>query len=253
MSYFKLIPSKSAKAYKNLTKNLNISDQFKKINDLYQDFLTFYNKKYKFVKEYGFKNLKTEQKFKGLEKLNKSIKRILSVLKFCSLNTIIQKLAEDASIYIKRNFPTCVIITYLHIWKSKRNKTIKYVYDEWTRLKNCSYYFETIDGEFEYFNKTNIWFKIRKENILNLNDKSKWLREINFKVFWLRIILCIGFFFWFYIANMTNVKEVMKHGQKNIRSNNRSMASWQEAVCKKIYIFSIHAFSQKSFVTVFWW
>ena len=96
MSYFKLIPSKSAKAYKNLTKNLNISDQFKKINDLYQDFLTFYNKKYKFVKEYGFKNLKTEQKFKGLEKLNKSIKRILSVLKFCSLNTIIQKLAEDA-------------------------------------------------------------------------------------------------------------------------------------------------------------
>ena len=59
MSYFKLIPSKSAKAYKNLTKNLNISDQFKKINDLYQDFLTFYNKKYKFVKEYGFKNLKT--------------------------------------------------------------------------------------------------------------------------------------------------------------------------------------------------
>ena len=34
MSYFKLIPSKSAKAYKNLTKNLNISDQFKKINDL---------------------------------------------------------------------------------------------------------------------------------------------------------------------------------------------------------------------------
>ncbi len=43
MSYFKLIPSKSAKAYKNLTKNLNISNQFKKINDLYQDFLTFYD------------------------------------------------------------------------------------------------------------------------------------------------------------------------------------------------------------------
>ena len=64
MSYFKLIPSKSAKAYKNLTKNLNISDQFKKINDLYQDFLTFYNKKYKFVKEYGFKNLKTDLFFK---------------------------------------------------------------------------------------------------------------------------------------------------------------------------------------------
>ena len=68
MSYFKLIPSKSAKAYKNLTKNLNISDQFKKINDLYQDFLTFYDNKYKFVKEYGFENLKDEQKFKGLEK-----------------------------------------------------------------------------------------------------------------------------------------------------------------------------------------
>ena len=112
MSYFKLIPSKSAKAYKNLTKNLNISDQFKKINDLYRDFLTFYDKKYEFVKEYGFENLKDEQKFKGLEKLNKSIKRILSVLKFCSLNTIIQKLAEDASIYIKRNFVTCVTITY---------------------------------------------------------------------------------------------------------------------------------------------
>ena len=68
MSYFKIIPSKSAKAYKNLTKNLNISDQFKKINDLYRDFLTFYDNKYKFVKEYGFENLKDEQKFKGLEK-----------------------------------------------------------------------------------------------------------------------------------------------------------------------------------------
>ena len=64
MSYFKLIPSKSEKAYKNLTKNLNISDQFKKINDLYRDFLTFYDKKYKFVKEYGFENLKYEQNLK---------------------------------------------------------------------------------------------------------------------------------------------------------------------------------------------
>ena len=60
MSYFKIIPSKSAKAYKNLTKNLNISDQFKKINDLYCDFLTFYDNKYKLVKEYGFENLKEE-------------------------------------------------------------------------------------------------------------------------------------------------------------------------------------------------
>ena len=60
MSYFKLIPSKSAKAYKNLTKNLNISDQFKKINDLYQDFLTFYNKKYKCVKKYDFWKFKDE-------------------------------------------------------------------------------------------------------------------------------------------------------------------------------------------------
>ena len=89
MSYFKLIPSKSAKAYKNLTKNLNISYQFKKINDLDQDFLTFYDKKYEFVKEYGFENLKDEQKFKGLEKLDKSIKTVLSVLKFCYLNNII--------------------------------------------------------------------------------------------------------------------------------------------------------------------
>ena len=141
MSYFKLIPSKSAKPYKNLTKNLNISDQFKKINDLYQDFLTFYDKKYEFVKEYGFENLKDEQKFKGLEKLDKSIKTALSVLKFCYLNNII--------IYI--------------FWKSKRNKTIKYIYDEGTRLKIHNYYFETIDNEFEYFNKTNIWLKIRKE------------------------------------------------------------------------------------------
>ena len=68
MSYFKIIPSKSAKPYKNLTKNLNISDQFKKINDLYRDFLTFYDNKYKLVKEYSFENLKDEQKFKGLEK-----------------------------------------------------------------------------------------------------------------------------------------------------------------------------------------
>ena len=89
MSYFNLIPSKSAKAYKNLTKNLNISDQFKKINNLYWDFLTFYDKKYKFVKEYGFENLKAEQKFKCLEKLDKSIKTVLSVLKFCYLNKII--------------------------------------------------------------------------------------------------------------------------------------------------------------------
>ena len=112
MSYFKLIPSKSAKAYKNLTKNLNISDQFKKINDLYLHFLTFYDKKYKFVKEYGFENLKDEQKFKGLEKLDKSIKTALSVLKFCYLNTIVQKLVEDVSICIKRNFAICVTITY---------------------------------------------------------------------------------------------------------------------------------------------
>ena len=89
MSHFKLMPSKSVKAYKNLTKNLNISDQFKKINDLYRDFLTFYDKKYEFVKEYGFENLKDEQKFKGLEKLDKSIKTVLSVLKFCYLNNII--------------------------------------------------------------------------------------------------------------------------------------------------------------------
>ena len=121
MSHFKLMPSKSVKAYKNLTKNLNISDQFKKINDLYRDFLTFYDNKYKFVKEYGFENLKDEQKFKGLEKLDKSIKTVLSVLKFCYLNNvslnsyfkqIIQKLVEDVSIYIKRNFVTCVTITY---------------------------------------------------------------------------------------------------------------------------------------------
>ena len=121
MSYFKLIPSKSEKAYKNLTKNLNISDQFKKINDLYRDFLTFYDNKYKFVKEYGFENLKDEQKFKGLEKLDKSIKTVLSVLKFCSLNNVSlnsyfkhnsSKIVEDVSIYIKRNFVTCVTITY---------------------------------------------------------------------------------------------------------------------------------------------
>ena len=82
------------------------------------------------------------------------------------LNTIIQKLVEDVSIYIKRNFVTCVTITYKIIiyifWKSKRNKTIKYIYDEGTRLKIHNYYFETIDDEFEYFNKTNIWLKIRK-------------------------------------------------------------------------------------------
>ena len=60
MSHFKLMPSKSVKAYKNLTKNLNISDQFKKINDLYQDFLTFYNKKYKCVKKYDFWKFKDE-------------------------------------------------------------------------------------------------------------------------------------------------------------------------------------------------
>ena len=69
---------------------------------------------------------------------------------------------------------------YLHIFKSKRNKTIKYIYDEWTRLKICNYYFETIDNEFEYFNKTNIWLKIRKENILNLNDK---LNNLSYKTF----------------------------------------------------------------------
>ena len=51
-------------------------------------FLTFYDKKYEFVKEYGFENLKDEQKFKGLEKLDKSIKTVLSVLKFCSLNNV---------------------------------------------------------------------------------------------------------------------------------------------------------------------
>ena len=121
MSYFKLIPSKSAKAYKNLTKNLNISDQFKKINDLYRDFLTFYDNKYKFVKEYSFENLKDEQKFKGLEKLDKSIKTVLSVLKFCYLNNVSlnsyfkhnnSKISRRCFYLHKKKFCNIVTITY---------------------------------------------------------------------------------------------------------------------------------------------
>ena len=34
------------------------------------------------------------------------------LVKIHILNTIIQKLVEDVSIYIKRNFVTCVTITY---------------------------------------------------------------------------------------------------------------------------------------------
>ena len=69
---------------------------------------------------------------------------------------------------------------YLHIWKSKRNKIVKYIYDEWTRLKICNYYFETIDDKFEYFNKTNIWLKIRKGNILNLDDTQEELERFRY-------------------------------------------------------------------------
>ena len=50
---------------------------------------------------------------------------------------------------------------------------------------------------------------------------------------------------------MTNVKEVNKHGLKN-KSNNRLIEKRQKAIYKKIYIFSICTFSQKSFTLIFW-
>ena len=60
---------------------------------------------------------------------------------------------------------------YLHIWKPKINKTIRYVYDALERIKICNYYFETIDNEKEYYNKTNIWLWIRKDDVLSMGDK----------------------------------------------------------------------------------
>ena len=42
------------------------------------------------------------------------------------LNTIIQKLVEDVSIYIKRNFVTCVTITY---------KIIIYIFENLKEIK----------------------------------------------------------------------------------------------------------------------
>ena len=87
--------------------------------------------------------MKDEQKFKGLEKLDKSIKTALSVLKFCYLNNVSlnsyfkhnnSKISRRCFYLHKKKFCNMcdhyIQNYYLYIFKSKRNKTIKYIYDE---------------------------------------------------------------------------------------------------------------------------
>ena len=65
---------------------------------------------------------------------------------------------------------TSEIIVFI-LLNQKINKIIWYIYDESIRRKICNYYYKTIDDSSKYFNRTNIWFKVSKEDILNLDNK----------------------------------------------------------------------------------
>ncbi|MDD6144759.1 MAG: hypothetical protein PUB26_00520 [Mycoplasmataceae bacterium] len=185
MEYFKILPCKKGKLYKNFTRDFEIADQFKSINDSYQEFLSFYDKKWKDAIEYGLNNLKYKRNFVLLGKLKEYYNTVLKIMKYCNddiisfnsyfkLNT---RVKISRRMFFKLKKKLCDMCDK-HIWnyclhspKSKINKIIWYIYDESIRRKICNYYYKKIDDSSKYFNRTNIWFKVSKEDILNLDNK----------------------------------------------------------------------------------
>ena len=118
MEYFKILPCKKGKLYKNFTRDFEIADQFKSINDSYQEFLSFYDKKWKDAIEYGLNNLKYKRNFVLLGKLKEYYNTVLKIMKYCNDDII------SFNSYFKLN--TRVKISRRMFFKLK--KTLWYVW-----------------------------------------------------------------------------------------------------------------------------
>lgn len=196
MSYFRIIPKKFKlkTQRRTLTREKSLRDQLFLINQKFTDFLKFYDEKYKYFEEYGFKNRFEQYSLKSLEHLKKNFEIVLNNLRLIvqqniSINRLFKcnkhsKVSKRNFYLIKKklcNFCDHLYVDYIHSgYKLPIKKHIELVYDELTRSKICDYYFYKIHDKNSFFNKTNLWLDIRENKV---NSISQNTNKLSYKTF----------------------------------------------------------------------